>query len=69
MAQQQNQQEQEIVIQEDAPGAAPGVSFMDLFKYLPVINQVISALTGAGPISFVVRVLGKKKRITVEDAS
>lgn len=61
-------QEQEFVVQEDAPGAAPGISFGHIIKYWDIIQQVIAALTSPEKISFIVRALGFKKRVTIEDA-
>lgn len=40
-------QEHEIVIADEQPGAAPGLSFGDLRRWAPVIDQVITALKTA----------------------
>jgi hypothetical protein len=60
-------QEAEIVIQEAPPGAAPGLGFGDFLRYGPAIASFIAGLIQTGKISFVVRLLGKARRVTIED--
>lgn len=60
-------QAKEITIADEAPGAAPGLSFADVIKYLPLIQELIAAVA-AGAGSFVLSIKGRKFRITVEPA-
>lgn len=61
------QQEKEIVIQEEAPGAGPG-GISNFLAYIPAITEFIAGVVTTGKISFVVRALGKRRRVTIEDA-
>ncbi len=65
----QQQPEQEYEIKETPGGAAdPGIGLGDLIKYASILGPIIGALTSAGKVSFVVKALGVRKRVTVEDA-
>lgn len=60
--------EKEIIIQEEeAPGAAPGLGLNDLIRYGPAIAEFIAGIIQTGKVSFVVRLLGKRRRVTIED--
>ena len=65
--------EEEIVIQtepgaREAGGGGPEMGPLDLLVWGPVLAKVLAAFKGGtGKISFVVRALGRKKRITIED--
>jgi len=55
---------QEIVIQEDAPGAAPGISFGDILKYGALLTKLIEILT-AGEGGFDVKFKGIRKHVEI----
>jgi hypothetical protein len=59
--------EQEIVIPDEQPGAAPGLGLGDLLRYRELIEAIVKMVTtGAG--SFVVSIRGKRWRINVDPA-
>ena len=60
-------EEKEFEVQPE-PVGAESLGIGPLIAYGPVIAQLIKALTQSAKVSFIVRALGRKKRVTVEDA-
>lgn len=57
-------QEKEIEIQDDAPGAAPGISFPDIIKYGALLQKLIEILA-QGEGGFDVKFKGIRKHVEI----